>query len=205
MLDLGLKMKIGIFSDVHGHLKELHQTLTLFESLQVDTLICCGDLVDKGKDSDAVVAIMRDKSIPCIQGNHDFKAQFTWFTHHEILSSQTIDYLSNLPPILSYTWAGIDIFVCHANPWQDSSVYISPDRPEALFREVINAVDEEIIIMGHTHHPMCVEIEGKYLINAGSIYGNRNRPERTCAILTLPDCQFDLYDIDTGQVLTLEV
>lgn len=50
-------MKIGIFSDVHGHLIELQKTLALFERLQVDQLLCCGDLVDKGKESDANVDI----------------------------------------------------------------------------------------------------------------------------------------------------
>lgn len=196
-------MRVGIFSDVHGHIDELHKTLALFEQLQVDKLICCGDLVDKGKDSDAVVSLMREKVIPCVQGNHDFKAQFTWFTHHEMLSSKTIDYLSKLPPTLSYLWDEIPIFVCHANPWQDSSVYVFPDRPEALFREVACSVEEQIIIMGHTHHPMHVEYEGKRLLNAGSIYGNRNMDERSCAVLTLPACQFELYDIDTGELLNL--
>lgn len=196
-------MKIGIFSDVHGHLAELEKTLALFENLQVDALLCCGDLVDKGKESDAVVSLMRERNIPCIQGNHDFKAQFTWFTHHEMLSSKTIDYLSKLPPTLTYEWEGISIFACHANPWQDTSVYVFPERPQALFREVINAVEAQIIIMGHTHHPMQVEIEGKYLLNPGSIYGNRNQAERSCAVLSLQDCDFTLYDIDTGEILKI--
>ena len=99
-------MKIGIFSDVHGHLSELHKTLDLFEHLAVDHLLCCGDLVDKGKESDAVVSLMRERAIPCIQGNHDFKAQFTFFTSHEMLSNKTIDYLSKLPPTLSFCWEG---------------------------------------------------------------------------------------------------
>ena len=195
-------MKIGIFSDVHGHLAELEKTLALFEKLQVDHILCCGDLVDKGKESDAVVTIMREMNIPCVQGNHDFKAQFTWFTHHEMLDSKTIDYLSKLPPVLSYEWDGVSVFACHANPWQDSSVYVFPERPEALFREVIHAVDAQIIVMGHTHHPMHIELDGTHLLNPGSIYSNRNREERTCAVLNLPDCDFTLYDIDSAKTLS---
>lgn len=197
-------MRVGIFSDVHGHIDELYKTLALFEQLQVDKLICCGDLVDKGKNSDAVVTVMRERAITCVQGNHDFKAQFTWFTHHEMLSSKTIDYLSKLPPTLSCLWDKVPVFICHANPWQDSSVYVFPDRPEALFREVACSVKEQIIIMGHTHHPMMIEYQGKLLLNAGSIYGNRNTDKRTCAILTLPEIQFDLYDIDTAKLLDLK-
>lgn len=196
-------MKIGIFSDVHGHLQELHKTLKLFDQHNVDKIICCGDLVDKGTDSDAVVRLMRELDILCVQGNHDFKAQFTWMTHHELLQGDTIDYLSKLPPSLSFDWEHQSIFVCHANPWQDSSVYVSPERPVALFREVAKAVDEQIIIMGHTHHPMYIKIDGKIILNAGSIYDNRDRDERTCGILSLLDCTFDLYDIDTNNLLAI--
>jgi len=197
-------MKIGIFSDVHGHLAELEKTLALFEHLEVDYLLCCGDLVDKGKESDAVVHLMCEKRIACVQGNHDFKAQFTWFTHHEMLSGNTIDYLSKLPPIRRFRWEGVSIFACHANPWQDSSVYVFPDRPDALFSEVVKAVKEQVIIMGHTHHPMKIEFDGHLLLNPGSIYSNRNREERTCAVLSLPDCDFTLYDIDTGKTLVCD-
>jgi len=60
-------MKIGVFSDVHGHLNELNQTLQLFKLLNVDKLICGGDLADKGEHSDAVVTMMRELAIPCVQ------------------------------------------------------------------------------------------------------------------------------------------
>ncbi len=69
-------MKIGIFSDVHGHLEELKKTLALLKSLEVDEMICAGDLVDKGTQSDEVVALMQESAIPCVQGNHDAKAQY---------------------------------------------------------------------------------------------------------------------------------
>ena len=36
-------MRIGVFSDVHGHLAELKKTLALFESLAVEALVCGGD------------------------------------------------------------------------------------------------------------------------------------------------------------------
>ncbi len=196
-------IKIGIFSDVHGHLQELHQTLALLENLHVDRLICAGDLVDKGRDSDAVIALMNKQQIPCVKGNHDAKAQFMWFADNEPLQDESIVYLSKLPQSLTYEWLGISIYVCHANPWEDSSVYVFPNRPIALFREVANAVEAQVIILGHTHHPMRVEVDNKILINPGSIYGNRDRAERTCGILSLPECDFEIYDIDTGQSLPL--
>jgi putative phosphoesterase len=196
-------MKVGIFSDVHGHLAELKKTLALLEGHAVDKLICTGDLVDKGTESDAVVRLMKEREITCVQGNHDLKARFIWLSYQEPLEGDTVDYLANLPLSLSYEWEGISLYFCHSNPWHDPSFYIYPTRPLILHQQVAEATPEKIIVMGHTHHPMCVEVAGKILINPGSIYGNRDRSERTCGILSLPDCSFEIYDIDTGQKLTL--
>jgi putative phosphoesterase len=199
-------MRIGIFGDVHGHLVELEKTLALLEHLNVDQIICMGDLVDKGQHSNAVIDQMREREIICIQGNHDAKAQFMWLSHHdEPLTGTSLDYLIDLPETLSFVWEDVTVFLCHANPWLDTSIYVFPTRPLALFREVIEAVEETILIMGHTHHPMWVKIDAKTLVNPGSIYGNRDRVERTCGVLTLPDCIFELYDIDSGCQLALPV
>lgn len=194
-------MKIGIFSDVHGHLDELHKTLAFFDSMQVDKIICCGDLVDKGDQSDAVIQYMSQQAIHCVLGNHDAKAQYGWLTHNIPLQRSSLDYLSHLPHDLKFYWEGVSIYICHANPWRDYSVYVFPTRPQALFNLVTGSVDEDIIILGHTHHPMMITVGDKLLINAGSIYGNRDRKERTCGILTLPQRDFQIYDIDTGKSL----
>jgi putative phosphoesterase len=196
-------MKIGIFSDVHGHLDELHKTLRLFERLNVDQILCAGDLVDKGLHSDGVIDLMRELNIPCVQGNHDSKAQFVWFMYNEPLQERSLTYLTSLPASLTFHWAGVEVYITHANPWQDASIYLYPSRPAVLFREIVKAVDGQVIILGHTHHPMYVQFEGKVIINPGSIYSNRDRPERTGGVLSLPDCHFELYDVDTGTIVSM--
>ena len=196
-------MKIGIFSDVHGHLTELHQTLDLFTRHQVNEVICAGDLIDKGMESDAVVAFMQQKNIICVQGNHDAKAQHGWMPRQQRLSDHTIAYLRGLPHELTFQWAGTSVYLTHSTPWYDHSVYVYPDRHPVLFKFVADAVRQGVIVLGHTHHPMRIDINGKVILNPGAICGNRNRPQRTAAILTLPGLQFDLYDIDTGLTLPL--
>jgi len=201
-----VEMKIGVFSDVHGHLDELHQTLKLFETHGVNQTVCAGDLAHKGTHGDAVMAVMQEYGIPCVLGNHDAKAQHDWLTDYlQPLSDQSLKYLQTLPPEMTFNWTDISVYVCHSTPWHDPSVYVYPSRPEALFRLVAQAVTDRIIITGHTHHPMQVEIDGKTILNPGSICSNRDRTERTCGILNLPSLQFDLYDIDTGQLLPLQV
>lgn len=194
-------MKIGVFSDVHGHLDELKQTLALLKALDVAAMLCGGDLVDKGHHSDDVIDLMRERAIPCVQGNHDLKAQLMWLPDHEPLRDSSIVYLSTLPPSLTREWAGKKVYLTHSNPWEDSSIYVYPTRPMVLFKEIADAVDADVIILGHTHQPMRVEVADKVIVNPGSIYGNRGMAERTCGVLSLPDCRFDIYDIDTGKNL----
>jgi putative phosphoesterase len=196
-------VRIGVFSDVHGHLVELKKTLALFKMLEVDEMVCAGDLIDKGTESGAVVDLMRERGILCVQGNHDAKVRFMWLTHLEPLDGEAIDYLVNLPTSLVFEWAGVSVYLSHANPWQDSSIYIHPTRPMILFDEVANSVEAKVIILGHTHYPMCVYVGDKVIVNPGSIYGNRDLDARTCGVLSLPDGIFDLYDIDTGAKITL--
>ncbi|MEO0560499.1 MAG: metallophosphoesterase family protein [Chloroflexota bacterium] len=197
-------MRIGVFSDVHGHLAELNATLALFAFHQVDEIICAGDLVDKGNASNAVVATIREHKIPTVMGNHDQKAMFAWRPELEKLTDPTIDTIRQLPDHLSFNWNGVSAYLCHSTPWQDASVYVSPSQPKVLFQFIVEAVSESIIILGHSHHPMHVELDGRLILNPGSIYANRNRSERTCGILSLPQQRFDLYDIDTGQPLEVE-
>lgn len=78
-------------------------------------------------------------------------------------------------------------------------MYIRPDRPTKLFERLIESVDSDIIVLGHTHHLMCVAFNNRLIVNPGSIFSNRNREERTCGVLTLPDNKFQTHDMDTGQ------
>lgn len=127
--------------------------------------------------------------------------------HHEPLKEEALAYLKNLPVCLTFEWEGVGIYVSHSNPWQDSSVYVYPSRPMALFEEIAQSVEAKVIMLGHTHMPMRIHVRDKLIINPGAIYGNassdsiyrkREIEERTCGVLSLPDCQFEVYEIFTG-------
>lgn len=204
-------VRIGIFSDVHGNIEELQQALYLLESLNVDAIVCAGDLVDKGPGSDAVVALM-SRDIPYVQDNHDAKASFGWLDDRALLSTEAIHYLRTLPLELTCEWAGKTVYMSHCNPWQDSSVYVYRSRPLILFEQIASAVDADVIVMGHTHQPLCVQANDTLIVNPGVVYGNissesiydkRDTDERTCGVLTVPDGKFELYDITTDNILTV--
>ena len=114
-------MKIGILSDIHGDLSAFRSALLLFEKHQVARILCAGDVVEKGPEEEDVVALLRERSIPCVQGNHDENA----VRHHtltvsrddtdeSLLSPETINFLRQLPSSLELDFDEQRIAVAHA-------------------------------------------------------------------------------------------
>lgn len=66
-----MSQKIAIIGDVHGCIDELRELLTLLEHEQLDATWHLGDLVDRGPDSGAVVALLRQHGITGVMGNHE--------------------------------------------------------------------------------------------------------------------------------------
>jgi predicted phosphodiesterase len=90
---------------------------------------------------------------------------------------------------------------------------VYPSRPKALFEEIAKAVDAEVIILGHTHIQMHIQVDGQIIINPGAVYGNASsdsvydKPEitrHTCGVLSLPELSFDIYDIESGERVEIQ-
>ena len=203
-------MKIGLLSDIHATLPPLQAALSLLARNAVDHILCAGDLVDGDTDGDAVVARLRADEIPCVQGNHDRDAfaDQSWVrrmmrehemaTHPLWLSSETTAYVSRLPRTRHLTFGETSICLAHGTPWSNV-VCVFPYQDAALFRQVTAATDADVIVLGHTHMPMCVRVGSQWVVNPGSVYRNRDDGRQTCAVLHLPTVTLDVFDIVTGE------
>lgn len=61
-----------ILSDVHGCYDTMLALIAKAKAkYPTDEIICCGDLIDRGKDSAKVVQYMIDNKIKCVRGNHE--------------------------------------------------------------------------------------------------------------------------------------
>lgn len=66
-------MKLGIITDIHSNIIALNEVLKQFEKIEIDKIICCGDIIGIGPSPEEVVqALMqvRDKLIT-VRGNHE--------------------------------------------------------------------------------------------------------------------------------------
>lgn len=207
-------MKLGVISDIHADLRALEAALDLLGEHGAKAIICAGDLVERGFDGDAVVRLFRQRKIPSVGGNHDRDALFNqaWMRQNmeidrpevrkRLLQTETLDYLRALPQTLRTTAQGMRILVAHGTPSKKDE-YLFSRSPEARFKVIAAESRADIIILGHTHEPMQTRIGGVWFLNPGSVYGSEERSSHTCALLTLPECRFEVFHIGTGQRLTV--
>jgi putative phosphoesterase len=203
-------MRLGVISDVHANLSALQTAVNLLVEQQVDTILCAGDLVDGGPDGDAVVEFIRDQSIPCVQGNHDRSAPAyqSWLRNSrqtaeivsELLTDQTSMFVGELPRSLYFTFDGVRVLLAHGTPW-DCITYVFPGSDPGLYYRVVKDSQADLIILGHTHVPMCVNVENTWIVNPGSIDGNRWESNRTCAVIDLPSFEIQIIEIDGGTLI----
>ncbi|MEQ9032868.1 MAG: metallophosphoesterase family protein, partial [Aggregatilineales bacterium] len=178
-----------------------------FEDHDVDLTVCCGDLVDRGADGDAVVDLIKSRQVPCIAGNHDRQAPLyqKWITENNIdardpnisarlLTENTLQFLRDLPDDLRFEWEGLRVLMVHGTPNRIDE-YLFPHSPSARFKQIAMDAKADIILSGHTHTPMAVKQRAVYFYNPGSVHRNASRGSNTCAILTLPERKFDVLNL----------
>lgn len=210
--------KAGIIADLHGDYSNFLNALNIFDTHGISHILCAGDIVDRGSDADKIIEVIQERDILCIAGNHDRTVvanQERWRQHKNpqrmkqlgrIVSDETITFLENLPDIAEITIANKRILIAHGTPWSDVMT-VFPDSRQSTFDRIYRdyADDYDIVILGHTHHPMNAVIGKLQILNPGSIYDVTIRDSNACAILSLPDCTFTLYDIKTANPIELAI
>lgn len=171
-----------------------HSNLAAFKAVlddmpRVDQIICVGDLVGYAAEPNEVVTLARSKRIKVVMGNHDYAAvtrdvrgfnpiaaQAALWTADN-LSEENLKFLSNLPTHLKLTLKQ-KLYVVHGSPRDPINEYVFPDYPNQELAKIVEGVDAEVVVLGHTHVPMKRMIMGKLIVNPGSVGQPRDRDPR---------------------------
>lgn len=189
-------MKLGLISDIHGDIKHLEQTLRLLQQHQVDQILCTGDLVYGAPQPDEVIDKIRQLGIPTTLGNHDGD------TGDEQLTPESKAFLTQLPLTQHFTFEGKTLLLTHATPWSNN-IHVFSQSSLPLFRRIIDEAQADCIVFGHTHEPMKAQIDNVWMFNPGSVYRNRFEDSQTCAVLSLPEFQYTVYDLQRGEPIRI--
>ncbi|QDV34482.1 metallophosphoesterase family protein [Tautonia plasticadhaerens] len=200
-------MKLGLIGDIHGDLRALDSALRHLETLRVDQILCTGDLIGYGYQSDAVVDRVRELAIPCARGNHD-----RWALERRqvigargwkpaTLADATWEYLDGMPAALSWTSGGVVLEVHHGSPASDTE-FITPYRPlPDSIVQFWDRTDASVLVLGHTHLPMIDRLDGQgTIINPGSLMGIPGvQTSYSFAVLEVPSLAVRVYEVRTGR------
>jgi putative phosphoesterase len=199
-------MKVAILGDVHGNAAALSAVLDAARREGVERLLVTGDLVGYYFSVAEVLRMLREWDMAIVRGNHEdmlcavrrdpallpgFAKKYGSGLEVALaeLPAADLDWLCGLPHPASLELDGLRVLLCHGAPWANDA-YVYPDAPDATLERCAVA-GYDVVIMGHTHHPMQREIAGTIVINPGSVGQPRNRE---------PGAQWALLDTATRSV-----
>ena len=177
-------MIIVLISDIHSNLEALEAVWD--EIKHADVILCMGDLVGYGASPNEVVEFVRKqmkrRSFLCVRGNHDnaiaFGAEWSFNPyarhavrwHQWVMKVENIEFLRRLPVRQLFTDnTGRSYLLIHGSPRGPLDEYLFPWLPEEEFKAVLSYLRQDDLLVGHTHVPMLKVIEGRRIINPGSV------------------------------------
>ena len=160
-------MRVAVLCDVHGNLPALEAVLAEIASLDVDRIVCGGDVVagpfpreclDKLVGLDAVF----------VRGNADRESPRapagTWEWIVANLDPPSVAFLGELPQAVSLG----GVLYCHGSPRDDDEILTRVSTDER-FRVALAGVEERVVVGGHTHVQFERVVDGIRFVNAGSV------------------------------------
>ncbi|HEV3168519.1 MAG TPA: metallophosphoesterase family protein [Isosphaeraceae bacterium] len=199
-------MKLGLIADIHADIRALEATLRWLDAMKVRQIVCAGDLVGYGTQADAAVALIRDRGIPSIRGNHDRWALERkqviglrgWRTAE--LTDDTWAFLATLPASRQLDLGGRLIEIHHGSPSSDTE-FVSPYKPvPESVDKFWSESDAKVLILGHTHIPMIDRTPRGTIINPGSVMGVTGiQTSYSFGVVDLESLAVRIFEVRTGR------
>jgi putative phosphoesterase len=178
-------VRIALISDIHGNLLALEAVLAEIRELQVDEMVCLGDVATLGPEPEAVVRRLEDLNAPCILGNHDsyalsgvapssspnmpdwMQAQVRWAS--EQLSPASLEFLRSLKDSVRIALSSSSRLLCvHGSPRSNEEMVLSTTSSGEL-DAMLEGLQVDVLAHGHSHIQMARRHRSTFLLNPGSV------------------------------------
>ena len=168
----------AFISDIHSNLEALKAVL---DDIGETEIYCLGDIVGYGASPNEVVALLRERGVTCIIGNHDFAVlsgkvnefnaravqAVTWTI--SVLTDESRLFLAGLPQNRTVTLEGQKVFMTHGSPDDNLWEYVFPSTHSDLLGFYLEKLGVQVIALGHTHVPFIWVDRGGTVFNPGSV------------------------------------
>ena len=204
-------IQIAIISDIHANIIALNEVLADIDRRNISQIYCLGDLVDFAPWGNEVIALIKERGIPCLLGNHDERIAFDLpiapLPHHnhkethnrEIaikhskvhITPDNKKWLSSLPYTMELTFklktTVRKILLVHASMINnDQYIYESDPKTEMLKHLQDRSI--AALLMGHTHYSFIQKIDNTLFVNCGSVGRSKEADKKAVySIITLSE------------------
>ena len=165
--------RILIIADTHANYQALRAVLDRFGS--ADDIWCLGDVVEWGPRPADCIDLLRECGARCVLGNHDDgfarpeSLRNGWAAWDPAVTDDHLAFLRGLPTSLTVRLNGTAFFLAHGSPCDPLTTgLVHTDTADGI-RTKISGCDADVILAGHTHVPMFVELDGTLVVNAGAV------------------------------------
>lgn len=201
-------MRTALVSDLHGNLVALRGVLADAERRGAERVVCLGDVVDLGPSPAETVALLRERGIPCVQGNHDpldedlevppLAAVQAWT--REVLQDDALAWLADLPQRIELELrGGLRMLAVHGSPRSDDESILAT-TPDAQLAEMLAGTDQDVVVCGHTHVQLHRRLDERVVVNAGSVGMPFAAPFSGPPPTVLPWCEYAIVEARAGSL-----
>lgn len=178
-------MRLAFISDIHGNAIALEAVLNDIRQKSVDKVFVLGDLCFRGPEPKRSLQLVRSLDTDVIKGNADewvvrgvrsgevpdnaleiMNKERDWTFSQ--LDEESIEYLKNLPTELMLEFDHLMIHVFHATPESLFEVVLPSESDQVLVEKMMGK-EASIYIYAHIHNPYIRYINGKCIVNIGSV------------------------------------
>jgi putative phosphoesterase len=180
---------VAAIYDIHGNLPALEAVLADLQVVNPDLVVVGGDVVAGPMPADCLHRLTSlGESIHFVRGNADRKVVSAY---DDGPYTDTIDVADPAERVAAYAASKISsghrdllasfvehlvvevegvgqVLFCHGSPRSDDEILTTATTEDRL-REVLAGVDQDLVVCGHTHAQFDRRIDGKRVINAGSV------------------------------------
>ena len=119
------------------------------------------------------------------------KRSIAWTNEHTTEENKT--FLRQLLPQIPFQLGELSLVLVHGSPRRINE-YLFEDRPDSSLERLLDMVEADVLVCGHTHIPYHrILPSGRHIVNSGSVGKPKDGDPRAC------------YVILTGHNHTLEV
>jgi len=179
-------MKAAFISDIHGNAVALEAVLNDIKTKQVEKIYVLGDLCYRGPEPKRSLELIQELQTDVIKGNADewvvrgvksgevadgalelMNQERDWTVSQ--LNEGDLRYLDSLPTELHLALEHVAIHAFHAAP-NNLFTVVPPSEPdEGLKTKLMLSDDADLYIYAHIHKPYIRYINGKVVMNIGSV------------------------------------